>query len=171
MDQFQRWQQEMLVEVLSGKDLCGCLTHIQEAKAVPVAAALGQICRSDTEKLGGQEVRGSAAARAQLRRQHSSDLGSAVPSFPDAAPASCCSAGTCRRSGRPPFGLAAPSAVREAAGGGRGGQLTTWLAYLGDLGVSCSVSHGLTLVVRMMKMRGEKLWCSSSPGSNLARQL
>lgn len=29
----------------------------------------------------------------------------------------------------------------------------------------------LTLVVRMMKMRGEKLWCSSSPGSSLARQL
>lgn len=32
-------------------------------------------------------------------------------------------------------------------------------------------TSALTLVVRMMKMRGKKLWCSSSPGSSLARQL
>lgn len=113
MDQFQRWQQEVLVEILPGKDLCGCLAHVQEAEAVPVAAALGQICRPETDKSGGQEVRGFAVARAQLGRQHSSDLGSAAPSSHDAAPASCCSAGTCRRSGRPPSELAAPSAVRE----------------------------------------------------------
>lgn len=57
MDQLQRRQQEVLVEVLPGEDLGGRLTHVQEAEAVPVAAALGQICKvRDTEvrRSGGQ---------------------------------------------------------------------------------------------------------------------
>lgn len=56
VDQLQRRQQEVLVEVLPGEDLGGRLTHVQEAEAVPVAAALGQICRSQTQRSGGQEV-------------------------------------------------------------------------------------------------------------------
>lgn len=50
-----------------------------------------------------------------------------------------------------------------------------YVGYYGILYVACCdvVWHVavLTLVVRIMKMRGEKLWCSSSPGSSLARQL
>lgn len=55
-------------------------------------------------------------AGAQAGRRWSPDLGSGAPSSPDAAPASCCSAGTCRRSGRPPSEPVAPSAIREGRG-------------------------------------------------------
>lgn len=43
MDELQRWDQEVFVEVFPGEKLTGHFTDIQEAEAVPVAATLSQI--------------------------------------------------------------------------------------------------------------------------------
>lgn len=43
MDQLQRWDQEVLVEVFPGENFSGCLTDVQKPQAVPVAPALSQI--------------------------------------------------------------------------------------------------------------------------------
>lgn len=43
MDQLQRRNQEVLVEVFSREDFSGCLTDVEKPQAVPVAPTLSQI--------------------------------------------------------------------------------------------------------------------------------
>lgn len=43
VDQLQRWDQEVFVEVFSGENLSGRFTNIKEPQAVPVTPPLSQI--------------------------------------------------------------------------------------------------------------------------------
>lgn len=43
VDQLQCRDQEVFVEVLSGENLSGCFTNVEEPQAIPVAPPLSQI--------------------------------------------------------------------------------------------------------------------------------
>lgn len=92
-----------------------------------------------------------------------SDLEVVSPSSPDAVLVYGCSGEMCKTYELPPSELATLSGTTRTRG-----EVTcvftcfTCVALCGEV---------LTLVVRMVKMRGEKFWCSRSPGSSRARQL
>lgn len=87
MDELQRWNQEMFIEVFFGENLCGNFTDIKEPKTVPIASTQSQIYNQKSRP----DTSVSIFTNAGKSRRYS-NLGSNVPSSPAVVPACGCNA-------------------------------------------------------------------------------